>query len=179
MAGRVRRCGVTDLVQMPRRLSAPPRVLGEEDGQMVVEMAVVTPVMIVVAVIVLNLMWFLEASARFDRVALDEVVALAASPSGEDQESGAQGHAVASAIESAMGGMRGVSVSVEAQTVWDDVAAGVGFTFAPHLTRYVCTMTYVPWPVSLTIAGVDAGVPGSLCHERSIVVDRYRSGVLF
>ena len=69
MAGRVRRCGVTDLVQMPRRLSAPPRVLGEEDGQMVVEMAVVTPVMIVVAVIVLNLMWFLEASARFDRVA--------------------------------------------------------------------------------------------------------------
>lgn len=151
----------------------------EEGGQMVVEAAVVMPVMIAVAVAVLNLMWFLEDCSRFDRVALDAVVAVAVSPPGEEQDAGAREAAVVEAIESAMGGARGVEVSVEVRTVWDDVADGLGFTFAPHLTRYVCTMTYRPWPSSLTVAFIDAAIPLELEHARSITVDRYRPGVVF
>lgn len=158
---------------------AAAMLLGEEHGQMAVEAAVVMPVMIAVAVAVLNLMWFLEDCSRFDRVSLDAVLSQAVSPAGEDQEAGAQEAAVAEAIMLAMGGARGVEVSVEARTVWDDVGDGLGFTFAPHLTRYVCTMSYRPWPSALTVAFIDAAIPFELEHSRQITVDRYRPGVFF
>lgn len=150
--------------------------LGDE-GQMVVEMAVVAPVMIAVALVVLNLMWFLEATSRFDRVAPDVVMANAVSPPGDG--GGAREHEVASALRDAMGGLRGVAVSVRAETLWDDLSSGAGFTMAPYLTRYVCTMEYSPWPADFSIAGIDIGVPAILRHERSFVVDRYRPGVVF
>ena len=158
----------------------------DEHGQMVVEMAVVTPVMIVVAVVVANLVSFIAACARFDRVAPDAVMACAVSPAGEAIESGAQEHEVAQAIEGAMRPIARVTVEVTAQTAWEAYEEGrgdndpsVGFSFAPHLTRYVCTLTYRPWPSALSIAGVDAGVPGELRHECAFTIDRYRPGVLF
>ena len=148
---------------------------------MVVELAVVTPVMLVVAIVVLNLLFFLEACARFDRVVPDVVMALAVSPAGEDAEAGGQAHAVSVALAEAMEGLRGVEVRVEEQSAWDagEGEGGVGFSFAPHLTRYVCTLSYAPWPSSFTAAGVNAAIPGRLEHVRSFTVDRYRSGVLF
>lgn len=149
-----------------------------EEGQMVVEMAVLTPVMLVVAVVVLNLMWFLEAAARFDRVVPDTVMAVAVSPAGEEG-GGAHEHEVTVALTEAMDGLRGVTVTVQAQIVWDDLSDGAGFTMAPHLTRYVCTMAYTPWPSGFSVAGFDAAVPVELKHVRSFVVDRYRSGVVF
>ena len=152
---------------------------GEERGQMVVELAVVTPVMIVVALVVYNLMVFLGGCARFDRMVPDVVMALAVSPAGDDAESGDQAHQVAAGLARAMEGVP-VEVTVVAQPAWSSPeGGGVGFSFAPHLTRYVCTMSYAPWPGSLSIAGVDAGVPGRLVHVRSFTVDRYRSGVVF
>lgn len=149
-----------------------------EEGQMVVEMAVVAPVMIVVAIVVTNLMWFLEATARFDRAVPDAVLVAAVSPSGE-QGGGSGEHAVASAIEKAMGGMGNVKVSVRAETLWDAIGSSSGAVVAPHLTRYVCILEFAPWPSALTVAGVDAGIPVYLRHERSFVVDRYRAGVVF
>ena len=146
---------------------------------MVVEMAVVAPVMIVVALVVINLMGVVGATARFDRVAPDAVLAMAVSPEGGvDASRGEQ--AVRDALEQAMGGLRGVEVSVEAQSAWEaSDSVGVGFSFAPHLTRYVCTMTYRPWPSGLSLAGVEASIPVALTHQCSLVVDRYRSGVVF
>lgn len=144
---------------------------------MVVEMAFIAPVMIVVAVICVNLMWFMEACSRFDRLAPDVVLALAVSPAGG--EGGSQEHAVTQALQESMSGLRGVSVTVSAKSLRDDVASGAGFTMAPHLTRYECTLHYTPWPCALTIAGVEAGIPACLEHTKSITVDRYRSGVLF
>lgn len=149
----------------------------DERGQMVVEMAVVTPVMIVVAIVCANLMWYLEAAARFDRLAPDVVMAVAVSPAGG--EGGSQEHAVTVALQEAMSDLRGVSVTVSARVLWDDLSSGVGFTMAPHLTRYECTMYYEPWPSSLTVAGVQAGIPARLERTKSFTVDRYRSGVLF
>ena len=148
-----------------------------EEGQMVAEMAVVAPVMIVVAIIAVNLMWFLEASSRFDRLAPDVVAALAVSPGAAD--GGSQEHAVTQALQEAMSDLRGVSVSVSARSLWDDLASGAGFTMAPHLTRYECTLTYEPWPSSLTVAGIQAGVPACLVHTKVFTVDRYRPGVIF
>ena len=154
------------------------RLLREEDGQMVVELAALMPAMLVVAIVVVNLMWFLEAAALFERVVPDAVIATAVSPAGEDVGS-SQEHAVAQAIEQAMGSVRGVSVSVRAEYAWEDAEGVLGFSFAPHLTRYVCTMTYTPWPAGFSIAGFDAGIPLVLQRERSFTVDRYRPGVLF
>ena len=161
-----------------RRSSGVARPLREEEGQMVVELAALMPAMLVIAVVVVNLMWFLEAAALFERVVPDAVIAMAVSPVGEDVGS-SQEHAVAQAIEQAMGGVRGVSVSVRAEYAWEDAEGILGFSFAPHLTRYVCTMTYAPWPASFSIAGFDAGMPLVLQRERSFTVDRYRPGVLF
>lgn len=155
---------------------------GGREGQMVVELAVVAPVMIVMAVVVLNLMWFLEACARFDRVVPDVVLAVAVSPpGGAEAQDASQEHAVCEAVQQAMEGLRGVGVTVTAQSSWEaaDADGKVGFSFAPHLTRYVCRLAYTPWPASLTVAGVDAAIPLEIVHERSFTVDRYRSGVVF
>ena len=148
---------------------------------MVVELAVVTPVMLVIAVVVLNLLFFLEACARFDRLVPDVVMALAVAPSGEQAEAGDQARLIREELTRAMDGLRGVEVRVEEKRFGEVVADEglIGFTFAPHLTRYECTMTYTPWPAVFTVAGVDAGVPARLEHVQSFSVDRYRSAVLF
>ncbi len=57
--------------------------LREERAQATVEMAVVTPVLLVLALIVYNVMVFAGAVARFDRVVPDIVLAHAVAPSGE------------------------------------------------------------------------------------------------
>lgn len=56
--------------------------LREERAQATVEMAVVTPVLLVLALIVYNVMVFAGAVARFDRVVPDIVLAHAVAPSG-------------------------------------------------------------------------------------------------
>lgn len=151
----------------------------DEGGQMVVELAVVAPVMIVVALVVWNLLLFMEACARFDRVVPDIVMALAVSPAGDDAESGDQAHQVSEALRASMEGT-GVEVSVEATSAWSAGAGqGLGFSFAPHLTRYVCTMRFTPRPSSIAVAGVDAAAPLQLEHVRTFTVDRYKPGVLF
>ena len=157
-----------------------PGIMRGDRGQMVVELAVVTPVMLAIGIVVLNLLFFLEACVRFDRVVPDVVMAMAVSPSGETAEAGGQAHRVSEGLRAAMDGLRGVEVSVTEQAAWETgEGSGFGFSFAPHLTRYVCTMSYAPWPSSFTVAGVDAGIPLRLEHVRSFTVDRYRSGVLF
>lgn len=67
--------------QRPSRAESLHR---ETRAQATVEMAVVAPVLIVLALIVYNIMMFLSATARFDRVAPDIVLAHAASPAGAD-----------------------------------------------------------------------------------------------
>ena len=59
------------------------RAMREEHAQATVEMAVVAPVMLVVALIVYNVMVFAAAAARFDRVAPDIVLAHGVAPTGD------------------------------------------------------------------------------------------------
>lgn len=139
---------------------------GRASGQMVVELAVLLPVVIVVALISYNVLRFSAACARFDRVALDCVVSQGVSAPGA-QASYAAAPLVEAAIREAMGGDDDLVVAVSEQ-------AGN----LPHLTRFTCELSMRPWPSRLTVAGVRLGAPHLLRHERSLTVDRYRPGVV-
>ena len=61
--------------------------LREERAQATVEMAMIVPVLLVLALIVYNVMIFAGAVARFDRVVPDIVLAHAVAPDGEGDDS--------------------------------------------------------------------------------------------
>ena len=150
--------------------------LASREGQMTVELAVITPVVIVVALVVLNLMGFVEACAAFDQVALDAVVAHGVAPSGEQSE-GRAASEVRSAIEELLGREGRCEVEVRAEAVGMGTTSS-GLVMSPLLTRYVCTLTYRPWPRLLRMPGVTYEAPLALRHECELVVDRFRPGVV-
>lgn len=142
---------------------------------MAVELAVLVPVIVVVALVIWNVMRFSELCARFDRVAADAVVMHGVSPSGASGELLGVAE-VRAAIEQAMG-----EASCEVTVSVEDVSGGEGralIDLAAGTTRYVCKLGYRPWPGSFSIAGVGATLPELAHHERSVVVDRYRAGVV-
>ena len=150
-----------------------PCILREKRAQATVEMAVVAPVMIILALIVYNLMQFACAVARFDRVAPDIVLAQGASPQG-DATLGKTA-TVETALQEAMGPYT-VRVAVTSEA---DGASGtelLSLVAAPR--RYHCEMTFEPWPQNIAIAGVALGSPLQLKHERTVVIDPWRPGVV-
>ena len=125
-----------------------------ESGQMTLEMAVMVPVVLVVAVVVGNVAWYLNLCSRFDRVAMDMAIAHGVSPTGEqDATSGAI--AIKEAIEEAMG-------------IWNGFDA---LSLSPTRMRIVCTMGFKPWPQRLSIGFVETEMPTIAHHSRSVVVD--------
>lgn len=158
------------------RLVAPKPTRAQR-GQMAVELAVLVPVIVVTALIVLNLCRFVEVCAAFDRIAPDAVISHGVSPAGEQSALSSAG-SVKACIEKALASSRcEVSVSVSGA---EPVAVGRGLTFpvSPLLTTYTCTLSYHPWPGSFVIAGVSFSPPVTLRHVRTLVVDRYRPGVV-
>lgn len=152
-------------------------VLAYERGQAAVELAVVLPMTIVVALVIFNLCRFVEACATFDRVAPDAVISQGVSPAGEQSSLSSAGQ-VKSCIERALS-MRSCEVDVTvAGELETHPAQGVGFSMSPLLTTYTCTLRYHPWPGSFVLAGVPFRPPVSLVHVRTLVVDRYRPGVV-
>lgn len=148
-------------------------VVWERRAQATVEMAVVAPVLIVLALIVYNLMQFACAVARFDWMAPDVVIAQAVSPTGvSGLEATAQ---VQEALQQAMGSYE-VRVTVENEA--DEAAGAELLTLAVAPQTYRCIMTYAPWPTGFSIAGVELGAPALLRHERTVVIDPWRPGVV-
>ncbi len=160
------------------RPQASPQHTPGESGQMVVELAVLVPVVIVIALTVLNLMQFVCLCATFDRVALDAIVSQGVAPAGMQVE-GVATEEVASCIREALASPR-CEVSVQASSARQGGAGGEGLTFpvSPLLTRFTCTLRYVPWPSSFVLVGVAYQSPVALVHERELVVDRFRAGVV-
>lgn len=149
---------------------------GRCSGQMVVELAVVVPAAIVVALVVYNLMGFVVACAAFDQAALDAIVSHGVSPAGEQTRVAAV-EEVRSHLADALDGQGDCEVEVRAESVsGDDTSAS--FVVSPLLTRYVCTLVYRPWPRYLRLPGITLEAPLALRHERELVVDRFRSGVV-
>lgn len=152
----------------------------EERAQATVEMAVVAPVLIVLALIVYNLGVYVCAVARFDRVAPDIAIAHGASP-----VSGPGAGSVAAATEKIRGEIEGAmgGYPVEIEVTCSDLpgsteSGGELLSFAGALRTFSCTMRYEPWPRALSVAGVDLGAPVALAHERAVTVDPWRPGVV-
>ncbi|MDO4536742.1 MAG: hypothetical protein Q4B54_01160 [Coriobacteriales bacterium] len=153
------------------------RIVGaNERGQMAVELAALIPVIVVVALIVYNLGCFLVVSASFDRVAKDAVIAHAVSPAGQASTVSAVDQ-VRSCVEEALGPRKNCEVEVSAERVGSS-SQGSMLTISPFLTKFTCVLIYHPWPSSFSLAGVSMGAPLALRHERSLVVDCYRAGVV-
>lgn len=157
-------------------MSAEARPHEGSSGQMVVELAVMVPVALVVALVVFNLMGFIEACAAFDQVALDAVVAHGVASAGE-QTQVASVEEVRAALAEGLGRKDTCEVEVSAEG-FSAGSQGGSFVISPLLTRYTCTLYYHPWPRFLRMPGITLEAPLSLRHERQLVVDRYRPGVV-
>ena len=144
-------------------------------GQMTVELAALVPVVVVVALVTVNLMEFLVLCSRFDRASLDAVVSQGVAPGGAQTHVAAT-EAVRSALADAMDSGR-CEVDVRSEDVGEG-SRGTSFAISPLLTRYVCTMSFAPWPRELRMPGISLRSPVLLRHRRELVVDRYRPGVV-
>ncbi len=157
-------------------------LLCEEGAQATVELAVVAPVLVVLALITYNMMVFVSATARFDRVAPDIVLAHGSSPSASEPDAGAGTGGVADAVAAELEcAMEGYEVEIEVEVSEEgqgggDGAASLGLTGS--LRDVTCAMRYRPWPQGWSIAGVELGAPLFLEHERRITIDPWRSGVI-
>lgn len=152
------------------------RGLLEERAQATVEMAVVAPVMVVLALIVYNLMLFASATARFDRVAPDIVLIHASAPAGT-REDGTRPDTCALVRSKLEAAMEGYSVEIDVTREGGSDPAGM-LSLVGEPETYQCTMTYRPWPSDFSIAGVQMGAPALLTHRRDCVIDPWRSGVV-
>lgn len=142
---------------------------------MAVELAVLIPVAIVVGLAVHNLARFACLCAEFDRVAANAVLCQGVSPSGAPSAVASVSQ-VQSAIEATLGA-DGRTFDVRAERLGLAGMRG-SLSLSPLLTRFTCTMRVRPWPSSLVIAGVSLDAPVALVHRRTLVVDRYRPGVV-
>ena len=146
-----------------------------EDGQMSVELAVVLPVVLVVAVTIANIMTYLGYCAIFDRASMDAVIAHGVSPAGIQSDFSSV-EAIEASLEEVFADAPAVTVEVSAAPLSSPSSFLV--SLCPYLTRVTCTMRFVPWPRSIRIAGVVMDAPFAIEHSTSLVVDRYRPGVV-
>ncbi len=135
-------------------------------GQMSVELAVVLPVVIIIAVIVVNALTFFSECSSFDRIARNAVRVCATSPAYE-QDLSQSISKVSDLIESAM-----PSENTESSVSASD--NGLGYT------SFTLTLSYYPTLFGLGLKSEVFGVPlPSLNHSVSIVIDTYKPGMLF
>lgn len=116
--------------------------LREERAQATVEMAVVTPVLLVLALIVYNVMVFAGAVARFDRVVPDIVLAHAVAPSGEGD--GSSIDASATVQTQILNAMEGYDLQIEVSSEQGAEASDGGLLSYPVRsgpTPAPCTMS--------------------------------------
>ena len=138
----------------------------DERGQSTVELVVVLPVAILVAVIVVNALTFFGLCASFDQVVRQSVCTYGAAP---DAGRGTAG--VCAQVKQAAEEALGKEASVEV------VRAEGSF---PGLTRYRARLSYRPslFGLSLRSSLFGRALP-PLVHEVDMVVDGYRPGILF
>ncbi len=135
-----------------------------DSGQATVELAVLLPVVLVVALVSCNMMLYLSECARFDRLARNAIRICATSPSyGED--AGACAAAAEALLAEQMNSER--------------VVCSVSVSYESGLERYVAKMDYRPTLFGGNFRGEVFGVTLSpLSHEVGLVVDPYDAGVI-
>lgn len=146
------------------RFCAACKAVRDRSGQMTVELAVVFPVVLVIAVIAVNACTFFSECAEFDRASRNAVRVVATSPAYE-QTTAESIDRVRSAIESQMGSVcSDCSVSAEQKEGY---------------VRYVMKMEYSPtlFGMGLRQSVLGVGLP-KLQHECALVVNPYKPGML-
>lgn len=133
-----------------------------EEGQMAVELAIVTPVILLILVIAIDMLVFASECARFDHIAPQCVLASASSPDMDSYGSYVRAEDILESLEEDFA-TNGSMIEV----TWED--AGVPLS---SMTVYRCTLHFAPWPFSI------AGAPAFLKHEVSIAIDPYTPGEL-
>ncbi|MDO4290912.1 MAG: hypothetical protein Q4C41_06765 [Eggerthellaceae bacterium] len=139
--------------------------LRDDRGQMTVELAVVFPVVMVVALVAVNALAFFSACAEFDRVGRNAVRIHAASPAYE------QGIDQSIALVQA-----DLDASLDAVNVECSVSASRN-----HLGHATFELTLRYWPTlfGLGLRSEVFGVPlPSLVHIERMTVDVYKPGML-
>lgn len=154
--------------------------LESQSGQMIVECALMLPLVLVVGLIVLNLCRFLQITAFFDQVSNDAVIAQAISPAGKQNNLNAcqsvEEALKASFAEQSYTSEVVIEVSAEPSAVGHENAL---FSFLPRYTRYRCRLRFKPYPRVLRLPFISLSSPFELVHTREIVVDHYKTGVVF
>lgn len=163
-------------------MSARKGVVCEEGAQATVELAVVAPVLVVLALISYNMMVFVSATARFDRVAPDIVLAHGSSPPASESDAGVGtwgvADAVAGELERAMEGYE-VEIEVEVSEGGRGGLDGSGVLRAcgPAERRYL-RERYRPWASGGRLRVSNSVAPLFMEHERCVTIDPWRSGVI-
>ena len=149
-----------------RARRAAHRMQAATTGQMTVELLVVLPVALIVALIAVNALTFFGDCAAFDRVARNAVRLCAASPA-YGQDAGQSADEVRAVVEEAMG-REGLTVEVTAS---GGALGQVTFT---------ATLGYAPTLFGLGLRDEVLGVRlPRLEHQVSLTVDPYKPGMLF
>lgn len=133
-----------------------------EEGQMAVEMTVVTPVLLIMLVIVVDMLVFTGECARFDHVAPQRVLAGTTTGSNEESTADDQASAIQGSLEEEFT-RNGASVQVTCKSAGQVLSSAV---------VYECEFRFVPWPLSISSA------PPILTHTCTIAVDPYVPGRL-
>lgn len=145
------------------------RIIGER-GQMTVELCVVIPVCLIVAVIVMNGLCFFADCARFDRVSRNAVRTLAASPS-DDEDAVGLAARIGEMVEGQM-----ADGTVECRLAED--AGGIGAAASGYVT-YELVYRFAPTLFGLPMRGSVFGVTlPELSHTTHLSVDSYTPGKL-
>ncbi len=145
--------------------SAPAK----ERGQMVVELAIVLPVIVAVMVVVVDCLVYMGQCARFDHIAPQKTLAIASSPARDLYSADERVEAVRAALDAEFAD-EGVTVEVSRED------AGVAFS---SMEVYRFSLRMKPWPLSrggTALFGMQ--IPVHLKHEYAFAFDPYTPGEL-
>ncbi len=142
------------------------RKMKDRSGQMMVELCIVLPVIIVVAVIAVNALMFFGDCAQFDRISRNAVCTFASSP-----DSGQDAGEVASAIQA----------QLESACNADNLSSSVEvFEDANGYDVFTATLEFSPTLFGLGLRCDILGIPlPKLTHSSRMTVSPYKPGMLF
>lgn len=150
--------------------------LPSEEGQSTVEFALLIPVMIVVGLILYNLGVFLYYAASFEQVAQDMILAHAVSFTVAENSSSPE-EAVQQQLAAYFSDAPRCSIEVTKNAVDTEISSD-RIVLSPYLERFVCVLEYRPWPGHVKLPFLEMVAPVFLRKEVSLVVDRFRPGVV-
>lgn len=135
-----------------------------EAGQMVVELCVTMPVVLMVAVVVVDALVFTATASKFDHLSSQAVIAVAGAPAGTQFDSAQLSSEVRDLLVEEMGDSH-VQIDVSAS---DDGS----------ISEFTCKMSMAPWPLGTGGQVMDMTIPVLLEHELRFAVRPYVIGEL-